>query len=314
MLSRIAESLFWIGRYVERAEDSARIIDVHHNLLLEDPWVDEAAACGALLDVMGVGADVEAPRAATVIALLALDETTSSSIVGALRCARENARGVREVISSEMWECLNATYHLLGERTDASSAGGQRAFFEFVKERAAVFAGLADSTMSRDDAWRFLGLGRSLERVDMTCRLLTTRWADATGSAGWVTTLRCCAAHEAYLRTYRKAVDSSLAAEFLLLDRLFPRSVYASLSMAERRLAELSPSAGRVGGANDARRILGRARTELEFRSVGELLPDLPEVLRSVQSACVLATDAIAARFFAATQAVPWHEETPWAG
>ena len=79
--------------------------------------------------------------------------------------------------------------------------------------------------MSRDEAWLFLTLGRALERIDMTCRLLSARWSDAAGSAGWVTTLRCCSAHEAYLRTYRRAVDGSLAAQFLLLDRSFESDV-----------------------------------------------------------------------------------------
>lgn len=311
MLSRIAESLFWVGRYVERAEDSSRILDVHHSLLLEDPWVDEVSACSALLDVMGVETDVPAPSSTTVNDLLAYD-ASPSAILGALRCARENARGVREVISSEMWECLNATFHALDGRVDRG--GPPSGFFRFVKERAAVFAGLAGSTMSRDDAWHFLVLGQSLERVDMTCRLLSARWADAAGSPGWVTTLHCCAAHEAYLRTYRRAVDASLAAEFLLLDRLFPRSVFAALTTAERQLAELSPGAGRSGPEDDGRRIVGRVRTDLEFASVGELLPDLPEVLASVQAACAGATGAIAARYFSATQPVTWKEGSAWVG
>lgn len=314
MLSRIAESLFWMGRYVERAEDSARILHVHSTRLLEDPWIDEIGACRALLDVMGVGGDVESPRAATVADLLAYDPTTSSSIVGALRLARENARGVREVISSEMWECLNATHYLLEEQVNEIGAPPND-FFRFVKERAAIFGGLADSTMSRDDAWRFLSIGRNLERVDMTCRLLSHRWSSTAGAGGWVTTLRCCSAHEAYLRTYRKAVDSSLAAEFLLLDRLFPRSVYASLVAAEGHLAEVTPGTGRSGGSDGGRRTFGRIRTELEFRSVAELLPELPRVLAMIQLGCVEATRAISARFFAATQPVAWREEAAaWGG
>lgn len=297
MLSRIAEAMFWIGRYVERADDTARILDVHYHLLLEDPWVDEEAACGALLDVMGVGQSVPSPTARTVNEVLAYDDDSPSSISGALLAARENARGVRDSISSEMWECLNATWYTLRERREFSLAS-PFLFFRYVTERAAFFAGLADSTMSRDEAWRFLSLGRSLERVDMTCRLLSARWSDAAGSAGWVTTLRCCSAHDAYLRTYHRAVDTSLAAEFLLLDRLFPRSVYHALETAERRLAELSPWAGRAGPEDDGRRVMGRARTELEFRPVGELLSDLPTVLAEVQAAGAAASAAVTARYF----------------
>jgi uncharacterized alpha-E superfamily protein len=102
MLSRIAEALFWIGRYVERADDTARILDVHYHLLLEDPWVDEEAACRALLEVMGCGDGVASPTGRTVNEILAYDESSPSAVAGAMKNARENARGVREALSSEM--------------------------------------------------------------------------------------------------------------------------------------------------------------------------------------------------------------------
>ena len=141
-------------------------------------------------------------------------------------------------------------------------------FFTYVKERAAILNGLADSTMSRDDGWLFLVLGRSLERVDMTARLLSASFGDGTEQAELVTTLRCCSAHEAFLRTYRRRVEPDLVAEFLLLDRLFPRSAFHALELAEECLAQLQPGAGRAGLDDEARRILGRARTDLEFRRV----------------------------------------------
>ncbi|HTC82406.1 MAG TPA: alpha-E domain-containing protein, partial [Acidimicrobiia bacterium] len=136
MLSRIAEALFWIGRYVERADDTARILDVHYHLLLEDPWIEEEPACRALLEVMGVGEGVAAPTGRTVNEVLAYDESIPSSIAGAMKNARENARGVREAISSEMWECLNATWLALRERRVLTGASPSL-FFRFVKERAA---------------------------------------------------------------------------------------------------------------------------------------------------------------------------------
>ena len=305
MLSRIAEALFWIGRYVERADDTARILDVHYHLLLEDPWIEEEPACRALLEVMGVGDGVTAPTGRTVNEILAYDESSAASIAGAMRNARENARGVREAISSEMWECLNATWLALRERRVLAGASPSQ-FFRFVKERTAFFVGVTDSTMSRDESWRFLTLGRALERIDMTARLLSARWSDAAGSAGWVTTLRCCSAHEAYLRTYRRAVDVSLAAQFLLLDRHFPRSIFYTLDLAERRLAELTPTGSPAGPQYDARRLIGRARTDLEFRPVDELLDDLPTVLAEVQAAGSAASSAVAARFFGATSPLVW--------
>jgi uncharacterized alpha-E superfamily protein len=305
VLSRIAESLFWIGRYVERAEGTARILDVQVHRLLEDPWIDEAEACRNLLGVMGAS-EVEGMDALHVCELLAYDATNPSSIVGALTAARDNARGAREAISTEMWECLNATWHALPDRVTAARHAGPHRLFRFVKERVAIIGGLANSTLSRDDGWRFMMLGASLERVDMTARLLSARLGDTAGSPGWVTTLRCCSAHEAYLRTYRRAVDASLAAEFLLLDRLFPRSVFMALSSAEACLADLDPAASRTGLDGEARRILGRARTALEFGHTEHLLDDLPRQLAMVQNACRGASSAVATRYFRQVAPVEW--------
>lgn len=307
MLSRIAESLFWIGRYTERAEDTARILDVHFHLLLEDPWVDEQAACLGLLELMGVPRPTEGDLdARRVSQLVAFDTANPSSIVGSLTAARENARGAREAISSEMWECLNATFNALPGQVATAQMTGPHPFFRYVKERAAVMAGLADATLSRDDGWRFFVLGRSLERVDMTCRLLSARFGEGAGSPGWVTLLRSCSAHEAYLRTYRRAVDASLVAEFLLLDRLFPRSVYYALALAERCLSELAPPSGRAGFDDEARRILGRVRTDLEFRRVDELVRDLPTHLAALGVATSEASTAIAGRYFRQAAPVGW--------
>ncbi|MGH9121182.1 MAG: alpha-E domain-containing protein, partial [Acidimicrobiales bacterium] len=210
MLSRIAEALYWMGRYMERAEDTARILDVHVHHTLEDAYVDSVRACRAVLQVMGVAAPEATLDAASVSRVLAFDRAQASSITSVLIAARENARGVREVISAELWEALNATYNALDAQVSSARNLGTHAFFRWVKERAAVVSGLADSTMSRDDGWRFLVLGRSVERVDMTARLLSVRFADPGSSPEWVTTLRCCSAHEAYLRTYHRAVDASL--------------------------------------------------------------------------------------------------------
>jgi uncharacterized alpha-E superfamily protein len=238
--------------------------------------------------------------------LVAYASEHAGSIVGSLTDARENTRGAREVVSTELWECLNATWIALPDRQSYSRRVGPHAFLSFVEERAAMFAGLADSTMSRDDGYRFLVLGRSLERVDMTARLLSARYADSWGQAGWVTTLRCCSAYEAYLRTYQRAVDVSLAAEFLLLDRLFPRSVYHALRTAEDCLAELDPTAERTGPGDLARRSLGQARMALEFRSVDELLADLPGHLFRLQGHCFDAGAAVAGRYFRSTAPVAW--------
>jgi uncharacterized alpha-E superfamily protein len=311
VLSRIAQSLYWIGRYVERAEDTARILDVHLHQLLEDPWVDEQRSCRALLEVMGVTVDGdEEVDVSRVTATLAFDPANPSSIVGSLRAARENARGAREAISSEMWECLNSTYNALPDHAAVVMGANITGFFDLIKERAAVLAGLADSTMSRDEGWLFLCLGRSLERVDMTARLLAARHGEPTESPEWVTTLRSCSAHEAYRRTYRRAVDASLVIEFLLLDRLFPRSVVHALSTAESCIAELDPRpVGRVGFTDEAARVLGRARTRLEFRQARELMRDLPNQLEAVQEDCCEAARLVTSRYFGNADILVWSSE-----
>jgi uncharacterized alpha-E superfamily protein len=307
MLSRIAESLFWIGRYIERAEDTARILDVQFHLMLEDPGIDEDAAWQTLLRVMGVQADdLTSIHISSVCEILAYDATNPSSIVGALSAARENARGAREAVPSEIWECLNATWYALGPEVVRANTVGPHSLFRFVKERSAMLGGLINSSLSRDDGWRFLVLGGSLERVDMTARLLSTCSSSSTGNATWVTTLRSCSAYEAYLRTYQRAVDASRASEFLLLDRLFPRSLFHALSTAESCLAELDPVTSRSGQSNEARRALGQARTHLEFARSDELLENLPALLARVQSRCSEAASAVTERYFRQTSAIRW--------
>jgi uncharacterized alpha-E superfamily protein len=309
VLSRIAESLFWVGRYLERADDTARILDAHVLHLLEDPSVGEGAVCRSLLHVMGLRVPPGGLDARRVNDVLAFDARGGSSIVASIVAARQSARAIREVLSAEAWEALNATYHALPSEVDRALRVGPHTFFRFVRERAALLAGLADSTMSRDDGWRFSVLGRSLERVDMTTRLLLARCGQPSTVADWVTTLACCSAYEAYLRTYRRAVEPALVVEFLLLDRLFPRSALHALGVAETCLAELDPEAGRAGVGDEARRVLGRARTALEFLHPDELAADLPAHLHRLQEACAAAGSAVTRRYFRPAPVRTWSLE-----
>ncbi len=303
MLSRIAESLFWIGRYIERADDTARILDIYLQQILEDSSV-ESSACRSLFDVMGrpMPGDGSPVRVQEVLQQLAYDRQAPSSITGSLAAARSNARSARDSVSSELWEALNLTYLDLSEQRRRAERIGPHRYFQWVRERTALARGVADSTMSRDEGWLFLDLGRSIERVDMTARLITTAAASGMGPASgptWTTLLRACGANEAYLRTYRGRVSDRTAAEFLLLDRLFPRSMFFALSRAEDCITLLDRGEeGRVGTEDAARRFLGRARTGLEFRGVDELMTDLPEHLEAIQSACADATSALGHRYF----------------
>ena len=306
MLSRIAESLFWIGRYVERADDTARILDAHLQLLLEDPWVEEDLACRSLLAVMGAPEPTEG-RVITrrdAMHLLAYDPSSPGAIAGALTAARENARRAREIVSTELWECLNTTWNLLIVQRDALAPHD---FFSWVRERAAIVSGLVDSGTSRDLTWQVLVLGRSIERADMTARLIAARALSGVTGPTWVTLLRSCGAHESFLRTYRGRASDALAAEFLLLDRYFPRSVFYALQRAERCLGEISPGEARkVTAEDDARRILGRARSNLEYRPLGDLLADLPDEMEDVQRACSAASDAVRGRYFPSPTSIAW--------
>jgi uncharacterized alpha-E superfamily protein len=151
-------------------------------------------------------------------------------------------------------------------------------------------------------------LGRSLERVDMTARLLWARGQQRGASGGWIGLLKSCSAHEAYLRTYRAAVEPEKVVEFLVLDRLFPRSVYAALVQAEQCLTDLDPTAGRTG-VDDVARLLGRARTDLEFRVSSEMLTELPHLLDMLQTTCADVGSAVAGRYFHHTAALTWTAE-----
>jgi uncharacterized alpha-E superfamily protein len=309
VLSRVAEELYWIGRYVERAEDTSRLLDVHVHSLLEDPWVDPQQASRDVLRVMGAPVPDGEVDARRTTERLSFPRSDPGSIAGSLAAARNAARGVREALSSELWECLNATYHALPTQEVAAQALGPHGFFRYVRERAAVVAGLLDGTMPRDDGWRFLVLGRSLERVDMTARLLRSRAGRSSTSSGWVDLLKCCSAHEAYLRSYRAAVEPERVVEFLVLDRLVPRSVYAALSQAETCLVELDPTSSRAGVDDGARRLLGRARTDLQFRTSDELLDELPEVLDMLQRTVAEAGEVLGQRYFAHGTALTWTAE-----
>jgi uncharacterized alpha-E superfamily protein len=305
VLSRIAESLYWLGRYTERSEATARILDVYSHALVEDRVGGEESACRRLVEAMGVAQPQRADIEANVEALVGFfvdDPRFEGSVVGSLEAMWENARGAREAMSSEMWSSINATHTALDARR-GRSVYAQHGFLAWVRDRAAIVSGLADATMSHDDTWRFIVLGRSLERVDLTVRVLSTRLGDAWGTAGWVATLRCCAAYESYLRTYRRGVAGSEALEFLLLDRLFPRSVFHALTAAETVLYDLDPSADRRGTGSEPRRIVGRACADLEFIRVAELERSLPDHLERLERAGTHAHDAIANRFF--HQAIP---------
>jgi uncharacterized alpha-E superfamily protein len=308
MLSRIAESLFWIGRYIERSDGTARILDVHLQLLLEDPWIEEDLACRSLLSVMGSDAPEDAVLTREdILTILAVDRNEPASIAFSLGAARENARRAREIVSTELWECLNTTRARMPRKVSSDKVHD---FFGWVRERSALAVGIIESATSRDEAWQFFTLGRSLERADMTARLLATRSLTEASGPSWTTILRSCGAYEAYLRTYRGVPSARNAAEFLLLDRLFPRSILFSVTRAENCLREIEPRSDRVGVSDQAQRLLGQIRSELEYRPISEILEDLTMHMDNVQAATSAASEAIRQRYFPTQVAPSWVGET----
>ena len=308
MLSRIAESLFWIGRYIERSDGTARILDVHLQLLLEDPWIEEDLACRSLLSVMGSEAPEDAQLTREdVLTILAVDRNEPASIAYSLGAARENARRAREIVSTELWECLNTTRARMPRKVSSDKVHD---FFGWVRERSALAVGIIESATSRDEAWQFFTLGRSIERADMTARLLATRSLTEASGPSWTTILRSCGAYEAYLRTYRGVPSARNAAEFLLLDRLVPRSILFSVSRGEAGLRSIEPRSDRVGVSDQSQRLLGQIRSELEYRPISEILEDLTLHMDNVQAATSKASEAIRQRYFPTQIAPSWVGET----
>jgi uncharacterized alpha-E superfamily protein len=301
LLSRVAESIFWIGRYVERAEDTARILDVAVHQALEQSGDVTDATARRLLGVMGVVAGSGEVDLGHVTERLACDPLSRSSIVGAIGAARENTRAVRHVIPVELWERINATWVELPSRWEQARLIGPASFLAFVKTQTAAITGLADTTMSRDQTWHFFALGRSLERSDMVARQLASL---AIEESGLVTLLRSCGAYEPYLRLSQGVVEPGRVLHFLMCDRLFPRSAIASLTVAGTCLDQLSGA--RSEEWDEARRLVGMARAELEYLAPGTLVTDLNARLAHLQRTISRVSDLATRRYFSHDLPLEW--------
>ncbi|GAA2094848.1 alpha-E domain-containing protein [Microlunatus panaciterrae] len=309
MLSRIAESLFWIGRYCERAEDTARLLQVHLRLLVEDTSLIESTVCADLLSLMGVD-HVAQPTQEDVLRVLGYDGSEPNSIVASWRAARDNARRAREVIPLELWECINTTWHQLP--SGRFGPGRSHSFLDWARERSALFTGIARGTMVRDEGWQFLLLGRSLEQANMTARVVAAA-ASTRGGSTWPTTLRSCGAHDAFLRTYRGFQADREAAEFLILDSRFPRSVMHGLVAATHCLETVTrANASFASESAEALRALGALRAHLQYSALDDLLIGLDGEMMAVQQTCGRVTSTITNTFFAAQSPRAWITEGAW--
>jgi uncharacterized alpha-E superfamily protein len=296
MLSRVADSLYWMSRYLERAEHTARLIDVNLQLRLDQSPEAGAGRWLRLLEASQLPAPEDGKIDAEALTqVLTLDRTNPSSILSCVAAARENLRQVREQCSTEMWEQLNRLY-LQVNSTTASEAWllHSYVFFRAVREGAHLFQGVTDSTMSHGEGWQYIQLGRFVERTDELARLIGTHFGrlpyqldqavESEEYLEWVGLLKSCSAFEAYCKTYTAEIRPLRVAEFLLLNPDFPHSVRFSVD--------------RVHAALPAR-LAGRLCATLNFSQIEEIMASGANgYVDSVRWQCAQAHTAIQQVYF----------------
>jgi uncharacterized alpha-E superfamily protein len=282
MLSRTANNLYWMARYVERAENSARTLESTYRMSLmpQDPaivpqeWYAPLNITGTLFPFTGRYTTV-GPR--EVLRYMVLDADNPSSIVSCFRAARENGRAVRGSITSEMWEVLNHTWLELQRVTDARLEGeGVLEFFDWVKERSHLFRGVTVGTALHDEAFRFNRLGTFVERADNTARILDVKYhvllprvQDVGGAVDyyqWAAVLRSVSAFESYRKVYRDVITPLKVAELMILRDDMPRSLHACMSEVYETLRIVA-----TPKAQEALRLAGELHAELHFGRIEKI-------------------------------------------
>jgi len=297
MLSRTAENLYWMGRYMERAENMARILDVSKQLSAQNragASHDEWPAVLSILYAEKFYADLHGDVTEDgVTNFLTLDQNNPSSIWSCIRAARENARALRATISVELWESINTTWlQLRGMTIEDVQKTGFREFCEWVKERSHLFRGVAHGTMLHNDAFAFTRLGTFLERADNTARLLDTKFfllsngeTDIEAAANfyeWGAVLRSVGAFRAYHQMYHDVITPTRVAELLVLRKEMPRSLRFCFDKVTENLASLGQSR-----ALESERLSGEFGARLRYGRVERIIGDglhvfLKEVLDRV--------------------------------
>jgi len=311
MLSRVANSIYWMCRYIERAENVARFIGVNLNLLLDMPsekdkhWLPLVMTTGdqALFEKEKSVYDQEA-----VISFLTFDRTYPNSILSCLSAARENARSIREIISSEMWEHLNNFYlELIKAESIKMAMEDPDRFFNIIKMRSHLFTGLMDCTLSHGEAWNFARIGMMIERADKTSRILDVKYfmllpgADLVNTPidniQWIAVLKSASAFEMYRKEFHHIIPRNVA-NFLIFDKQFPRSIYHCISKAQIYLHRIT---GSPNGAvtNSTEKQLGRLMADLEYTDIDEVIDaGLHEFLANLQDRLNTMGGTIGTTFF----------------
>lgn len=296
MLSRVADNLYWLSRYLERAEHTARVLELTLNLLLEQTSSEKVETrMNRVLEGLFAESLPENASLYDMTNALAFDAKNSASISFCLAKARENARQIREQISSEMWEHLNGLYL---EITNTSIDGVWRnqtthQYFRKVKEGAHLFQGLSASTMSRNECWQFLQLGRYIERATYNAHFLDIQVAELQKSKhypvvakdfmNWVGLLKCFTAFEAYCKVYTADLRPDRIIEFLLLNSEFPHSIRFSVDKMEQALNAIEEMT-EMKRSGKLKRLVGKMRSDLRFSQIDEILESgLGNFLESIQ-------------------------------
>lgn len=306
MLSRVADSIFWMSRYVERVENVARFIDVTLNLMLDSPpgsatpWQPLVYTTG---DHQWFAKHYGEATQENVIRFLTIDPHYSNSILKCLHNARENARSIRETISSEMWEHLNQFYYTVMEAAlGKDTLNSPQDFFHEVKMASHLFKGITDGTMSHGEGWHFAKMGRVLERADKTSRILDVKYfillptvhdvGTPIDDLQWSAVLRSVSGFEMFRKRHH-GITPKRVVEFLVLDREFPRAIHYCVLSAESSLHAIT---GTPLGTfrNVAEQRMGQLRSELAFIHVNDIISrGLHEFLDEVQKKLNLVDDGI---------------------
>jgi uncharacterized alpha-E superfamily protein len=309
MLSRVADSLYWMSRYLERAEHTARLIDVDFQLGLDQSPEASSGRWLRLLEASQAPAPEDGKIDATTLThILTLDKANSSSIISCVAAARENLRQVREQCSSEMWEQLNRLYLQVNSTTSTEAwLLHSYVFFRAVQDGAHLFQGVTDSTMSHGEGWQYIQLGRFVERTDALARLIGTHLRRLPSSLDqaveseeyleWVGLLKSCAAFEAYCKKYTAELRPLRVAEFLLLNSEFPHSVRFSVDMVHAALGAIAELTERK--AEQPVRLAGRLRATLSFSQIDEIMSSGANAyVESIRRQCGQAHTAIHQVYF----------------
>lgn len=313
MLSRVADSVFWMSRYIERAENVARFIDVNMNLSLDlgdsfnEQWAPLVYTTG---DHESFVAKHGQMNRENVWSFLTFDVENPNSIVSCLRSARENARTIRDILPSVLWEEINKFYLLVRGAASLETLDNPLQFLQEVKLASNLIIGIFDSIASHGEAWHFARMGRLLERADKTSRILDVKYFILLPSVRevgtpldviqWSALLKSASALEMYRKSRGRITPQSVA-DFLILDREFPRSMHFCLIKAEESLRAVT---GSHDGTfhNSAEQTLGRLRAEFDFTQITDVVREgLHEFVDRFQTQLIAVDEAVFKHFFAST-------------